>query len=47
MNIKMSYQIISDCEGVATVAFFIVNSLCHVASGNKEAMNERLKNFFN
>jgi hypothetical protein len=47
MKIKLSYQTISEYNGVITVAFFVGDYICHIAVGNEYVMEDRLRGFFN
>lgn len=43
MNVSLGYQIISECDGTTTVAFFANNSLCLIAAGSTNDVRLRLK----
>lgn len=44
ITIKITYKIISDCNGLMTVAFFVGDKLCHVVSGDRYEMLHSLEN---
>lgn len=47
LTVKISYHILSDVNGVITVAFFANDYLCHIIAGESYQMIHRLDDTFN
>lgn len=47
MRVRVGYQIISEFDGITTVAIFVGGSLCYIGAGSTREVRGRLGEWFN